>query len=123
MVARCGGTWFVTNLGFSLAAGSSWQTAHFSIAAFDVTRVAGTDSYATTFGTVGEMRLLDNPSLDFHGVPIVATLLVDNVTAVPEPAATGLVFALIGILMTSLLRRHTRLTDMARPGPIQKQLR
>ena len=97
-------TWFVTNLGFDLTAGSAWQQAQFSLAEFDLTRVAGTQTYATTFGNVSEMRLLDNPALDFRGAPVVASVLVDNIAAVPEPSSDAAVLALCAAATAACLR-------------------
>jgi hypothetical protein len=100
-------TWFVTNLGFDLLVGSAWQKVQFSLAETDLTRVAGTQTYATTFGNVSEMRILDNPALAFRGAPVAAALLVDNVTGVPEPSASAAVLALSAVLTVTCLRRNT----------------
>jgi hypothetical protein len=98
-------TWFVTNLGYDLAAGGAWQNVRFSLTEADVTLVAGTQSYATVLGNVTELRLLDNPAIDFRGASIDGTLLVDNITAVPEPVACATVLGLGAIATAAFLRR------------------
>ena len=107
-------TWFVTSLGFDLTAGSTWQQAQFSLAEADLTRVAGTQTYATTFGSVSEMRILDNPALDFRGAPVVATLLVDNITAVPEPSSSATVLAFCAAVTAACLRPNKQSRSAAR---------
>jgi hypothetical protein len=99
-------TWFVTNLGYDLPAGSNWQNARFNLAESDVSRVQGTQSFANTFASVAEIRLLHNTALDFRGQTVVASLLVDNISAVPEPEMSAVVLALSAVAATVCLRRR-----------------
>jgi hypothetical protein len=102
-------TYFATTFGFDLSAGGSWQNAQFSLAEGSLTRIQGSQSYATVFGNVSEMRILHSASPNFRGDSIAATVLVDNITAVPEPGSTGVVLALAAALTAVVVRRRSTL--------------
>ena len=82
-----------------LPAGSGWTHASFSLDA-----AALTGSPAAVLGDVQQLRLFHGSSAAFPGEAIVATLGVDNVTAVPEPAAAWLL--LPGLAALYSLRRR-----------------
>lgn len=94
-----------TTDGFSLAAGSGWQTAVFDVRASGLDDVLGNDA-ASALTNIAEMRIVHSPNGGFGGslnsdggVPdVVATLHVDNITAIPEPStALLLVGGLLGL--------------------------
>lgn len=97
--------WVSTN-SYSLAVGSAWQHAIFSLVPGNFVQVAGTATFAQTMAGVGRLMFRHDPAPPSStGVPIVATLGVDNVRAlpVPEPATLGVVG--LGLLF---LRRRRR---------------
>ncbi|MBC7784643.1 MAG: hypothetical protein H7144_12465 [Burkholderiales bacterium] len=90
-----------TNLAISssaiiVPAGSGWVTAEFLFGGANLTATAGTVAAALAGAT--EIRLFHSTSANFPGSPIAATLGVDNVTAVPEPTALGVI---VGALLVS----------------------
>ena len=82
-----------------LPAGSGWTHASFSL---DAAALIG--SPAVVLAGVQQLRLFHGISASFPGEAIVATLGVDNVTAVPEPAAAWLL--LPGLAALYSLRRR-----------------
>lgn len=84
---------------FFLPADGMWYDAVFGLSAADLTQVGGTDPLNTVLGGVGELRILSAESAPaWRGDAISATLGVDNITAVPEPASIMLI-GLGGLLM------------------------
>ena len=69
-------------------AGSGWVAVSFSLAPSALTGQADA-ALANTL----QLRLFHSSTAAFPGAPIVASLGVDNVTAVPEPAAAWLLLA------------------------------
>ncbi|MEK7675479.1 MAG: hypothetical protein AAB676_06570 [Verrucomicrobiota bacterium] len=101
-------TWFVSTLGYNIPAGSGWRTSQFSLAEGDLTRVQGTQSYGVSLGNVTEMRILHSTLPDFRGTIVVGNLLVDNIAAVPEPAASVAALALAAAGTIRWLRRRAQ---------------
>jgi hypothetical protein len=66
-------------------AGSGWQSLYFPITADDLTVQGG--SVGTSMSNVISMRIFHSTASSFPGEAIVTTVGIDNVTAVPEPAA------------------------------------
>jgi hypothetical protein len=90
-----GGTFTTTNE-IELAPGGGWVTADLLIDNASLTRTAGTGTLAQTLANVTQVLLRHDPdpiSAPMQGNPVAATLGIDNITAVPEPA-TGLLVAL-----------------------------
>jgi hypothetical protein len=87
---------------FTLAAGSDWTHVTFDITAADLTALAGTAENALSSATV--IRLFHNPDPAFPGPAIVASLGVDNIEAVPEPAT----MAVLGLGAALMMRRRKR---------------
>jgi hypothetical protein len=71
-----------------LPAGTGWVRVEFSLAEPDLTRVLGTDSYATSIANVDKLTLRHDdgaPSPPGTQILVNAVLGIDNVTALPEP--------------------------------------
>ena len=89
-----------TSDSISLAAGGGWVRATFSLRPEDLVGLLGTAHGALS--QAGELRLFHNPAALFLGPggqssPAVAAVVgIDNVTAVPEPAA----LLLLGLAVT-----------------------
>lgn len=77
-----------------LPAGSGWTHASFAL---DTSALSG-DAAAVLPG-VQQLRLFHGTSATFPGEALAATLGVDNVTAVPEPAATWLLLPGLAVLI------------------------
>ncbi len=86
-----------------LAAGSGWQQLRFAITPADLTAEGG-GSIALALSQTYSVRLFHGTASSFPGGAVVATLGIDNVTAVPEPAAALLLALGLGALV--LLRRR-----------------
>jgi hypothetical protein len=92
----------VSSTAFHLVAGSGWQHAFFGVGLDSLTAIMGTTQNALSNAT--ELRIFDNPAVDFPGPQVVASLGVDNINAVPEPGVAGLVTA--GLLLLAARRRR-----------------
>jgi hypothetical protein len=100
----------ITSTAAFLPAGSGWQFVTFDVSPDALTALVGSSTGALSNAT--ELRLFHNPSADYPAPPvgppaINAQLGVDNIRAVPEPAATSLMLAaLSGIVLWN--RRKAR---------------
>lgn len=97
---------YVSTTGFSLAVGSDWQHATFSLS--DMNAANGSPgTLNSVLSNPAEMRILHSAAANtVHGDNFVGTLGVDNIRAVPEPASAGLVSLGLGAL--ALRRRVPR---------------
>jgi len=100
---------FATSVSMVLDSGSGWTHVVFSLAPGDLIPVSGRIStlgndVMATLGNVKELRLLNSASPDWSGQPVIATLGIDNITAVvPLPSAALLLCSgLIGLGMMQL---------------------
>lgn len=88
-----------------LAPNSDWQTVYFGLTSSDMTAVDGGFDLDLTLASVQRMMIRHQPG-EPGGIgappPIAATLGIDNITSVPEPATLGLVA--LGALV--LIRRR-----------------
>ncbi len=98
----------VSSIAIFVPSGSGWMSILFPTAASDLTALTG--SVDAALSGADSIRLFHGPSVGFPPAAIVATLGVDNVTAVPEPASVLLFAAGIGLL-TASFRRRRRTTD------------
>lgn len=89
----------VTTAAVPLPAGSGWQAASFSLLPG---ALSGQGTGFASLDDVDELRLFHATGASFPGANIAARLGVDNVTAVPEPAASALMLA----GLATLLARH-----------------
>jgi hypothetical protein len=73
----------------TIAAGSGWVTASFSLAEADLTQVFGSGTYAASISNVERVLIRHDdgaPSPPGTTAPVTATLGIDNVKALPEPS-------------------------------------
>jgi hypothetical protein len=105
--AGFGGSGYLTS-GFTLAPGSGWQHAIFTITEATVIPV-GTPNPFIDFFTTGpaETRIINEAGTsDLNGDPVTAQLGVDNIHAVPEPGTALL--AMTGLLALAAVCRRKR---------------
>ncbi len=91
---------FSTNTSVFIPAGSGWTNFVFPVDVADWTSAGGLNINAT-LSAVGELRILNSPTPAFIAIIEAGDLLIDNITAIPEPATLSL-FALLGLAV----RRH-----------------
>lgn len=97
---------FSTTAGVPLAAANGWDNFLFDLTPGAWTSVGGADINAT-LGNVSQLRILHAPSPIFRGgLNIDAMLGVDNISAVPVPAAVWLFGS--GLLGLIAISRRTR---------------
>lgn len=104
-----GGTWYVSAVGELLPSGSGWTPVVFDIGSADLQLVQGTASYSNLMQNAVTLRILHAASPSAIGDPVVATLGVDRIVALPEPAAIELGgAALLALAACSRTRRARR---------------
>ena len=88
---------FATSASISLDSDSGWTRAVFSLLPGDLIAVSGSpggnatgNNVQATLANVLELRLLNSATPDWNGLPVVATLGIDNIHAVPLPPALAL---------------------------------
>jgi hypothetical protein len=84
-----GGSWLSSASAVQVPPGSGWMSIQFPIGTADMTRVQGTASYSSIMGNVSMLRLLHSNTLNNRGVNIVASLGVDNITALSAAPIAG----------------------------------
>lgn len=110
---------FATTASVSLDSGSGWTQVVFSLDPGDLTAVSGRsgttgNDVLVTLANVTELRLLNSGSPDWTGLPVTATLGIDNISAVVPLPPAALLFGsgLIGLCTLQLrgrCSRHSRL--------------
>lgn len=100
---------FATSASVTLDSGSGWTHVVFSLAPGDLVPVSGRIStpgndVLATLGNVQEFRLLNSAVPDWTGLPVIATLGIDNVTTVPLPPSLALFTS--GLFSLLLARRR-----------------
>ncbi len=108
----------VSSQAVALAAGADWTAVSFAL---DTSALQG--QVAATLGDVRQLRLFHATAPAFPGAAVVGTLGLDNVTAVPEPAAAWLTLAGLAVIAGSRWRRRGAacLTDRAAPAPLHQE--
>jgi len=108
-INRTGGV-FASAASISLDSESGWTRAVFSLLPGDLISVSSPGGHTTgndvqaTLANVLELRLLNSATPDWNGLPVTATLGVDNIHAVPLPPA----LALFGSGLVVLLSRRRK---------------
>ncbi len=92
--------------GVVVNADSQWHALAFDVAAADFTSLDSGDS-ATALAGVSQFRILHNASASWLGEVVAGTFLLDNITAIPEPATATLGLGSLAVaLLTRRQRRH-----------------
>jgi hypothetical protein len=105
-----------------LPAGVGWVRVEFSLAEPDLTRVLGTDSYATSIANVDKLTLRHDdgaPSPPGTQILVNAVLGIDNVTALPEPPRDD-ALAMVGALALAVRIAARREFPGVDRGPARK---
>ena len=106
----CGqvGPWLATTGSFSLPVASGWQAVELSVDPSDLQCVQGICAApAVELTDIGELRILSAASPSHRGDVIAATLGLDNITALPEPALAWLeAGALLAVIALRRARRR-----------------
>lgn len=98
---------FATTASVSLDSGSDWTRVVFSLAPGDLVPVSGAsgvtgNDVVSALGNVLELRVLNSAEPDWAGLPVSATLGIDNIAAIPLPPAVWLfasgLIGLVGVL-------------------------
>lgn len=88
----------------------SWNNYVFSIAEVDLSHVVGSGSYGGLVNSFSTLMFRYDPgSPSSGGSPLSGSMSFDNITAIPEPTAGGLLQ--LGLILATRLRRHSRLTN------------
>jgi hypothetical protein len=92
------GTRLVSTTPFILPGDNLWHHATFSLDAASFTKT-GSATVATALTRVRQLRIFHSVGADYQGDPVAGSIGVDNIRAVPEPAAAGvLAVAALGLL-------------------------
>jgi len=100
---------FATSTSVPLQSGSDWTRVVFSLAPGDLVPVSGRSGVTgndvmAALGNVVELRLLNSADPDWTGLPVSATLGIDNIHVVPLPPT----LALFGSGLVVLLARRRK---------------
>lgn len=110
---------FISASPFSLGVGGGWQPAVFPVTEAALTTVGSPGSYASFLAGGFALRILHAPSTaDLNGTPVVSTLGVDNITAVPEPTTFALGAAGLATAVWEACRRRRAGPRRAVPTPV-----
>ncbi len=94
-----------SNSTISLTHGTGWHHMQYAIDPAQFTLVQGSMSFANTMSNVNRLMFRHDPDPpSAQGVPIVATLGIDNVHAVPVPEPAAIVG--LGLASIALVRRR-----------------
>jgi len=102
-----GGTWYASETAYNLneANSGNWEHAVFDFS--DLELVSGSAPLAAVLDDIAEVRILHSNRNGFKGDSINAVFAVDNISAVPVPAAFFLFSsALLGLLGRKRQNRH-----------------
>lgn len=103
-----GGVGYISSTAYTLGVGGGWQTADLSLSEAALTAVGTPGDYTTFLAGGFALRLLHATSTsNLNGDVVSSTLGVDNVTAVPEPAA-GALACLGGLVVVAARWRRVR---------------
>jgi len=112
---------FTTSANISLDSGSGWKQAVFSLLPSDLIPISGGIGGNTTgndvqaaLANVLELRLLNSATPDWSGLPVDATLGIDNIHAVPLPPALALFGSGLVVLLTRRCKKIFGHKDSAR---------
>jgi hypothetical protein len=99
-------TWYGSSSAFVLPADAMWRDIIFGISSSDLSLIEGSSSITETLTNVVELRILSSAGgPNFQGDRIAGTLGVDNITAVPVPAAILLFSSGLAVILGLKKRR------------------
>lgn len=100
------GPGYISTAAYSLTGSSGWQNAIFAIDESSMTPVGNPGSFSSFIATGSfQVRILHaTGTSNLVGNPISATLGIDNITAVPEPASAAFMF--VGMCTLAACRRR-----------------
>jgi len=103
------GAGFISSSPFPLDVGGGWQSFEFPVTQAALTSVGSPGSYASFLESGFALRILHATSTaNLNGNPVVSTLGIDNITAVPEPSTYAMVLAGLACGGYSMWRRRKR---------------
>jgi hypothetical protein len=100
------GSSFTTATTIALSPGSGWTAGFYPISESTLIRLDGSDSFSQAFLDITEVRLFSAVAPAFSGDLIAATVGVDDLAVIPEPAASWLVLG--GVLILAGLGARSR---------------
>ena len=81
------GAGFISSTPFPLGVGGGWQSFEFPVTQAALTSVGSPGTFASFLASGFALRILHATSTsNLNGNPVVSTLGIDNITAVPEPS-------------------------------------
>ena len=92
------GSSFTTATTIDLSPGSGWTAGFFPINESAIVQLSGSDGFSQAFLEITEVRLLSAVAPAFSGDLIAATVGVDDLAVIPEPAAGWLMLGAVLIL-------------------------
>ena len=90
------GGWFVSTVA-PVTAFSGWTSQVFDVRPAALVSAGGGDA-AATLAAVSELRILHSAAVDHRGAKLSSSFLVDNIRAIPEPAAVMMICLASGLL-------------------------
>ena len=98
------GSRYASTTPFNLPADGLWHHATFNLSTGALTRSSGGTAIPTALTRISELRVIHSVAADFMADPIATSVGIDNVRAVPEPGAAGV----LGVLAAAWLGRRRR---------------
>lgn len=109
------GSGYISTTPFALGVGGGWQSAEFPVTQAALTAVGSPGGYSSFLSGTFALRILHaTGTANLNGDPVVSTLGIDNITAVPEPSAIA-VAALGSLALVAAARRSCRSHRSCRP--------
>jgi len=96
---------WASTTGFALPADGAWHHATFPLDSADLTPINSPPPLSKILSDVGELRILESAAPALDGDSIAASVGIDNITAVPEPAMTTIAAAAMAGLLVRRRRR------------------
>jgi hypothetical protein len=95
---------FVTKTGVDIPADGAWHSVAFSVLPADFDQWGLTNDPAAALKNVSQLRIIHSPDQEWRGATGAATLIVDNIRAVPE--SSGAALALTAMILCCCRRKY-----------------